>query len=249
MDKQINGRTDEWTDRWIDGRTDGQMDKQTWTSSELNPSSIFILLLMAAFNDVCLPCFVSPLKPQRVTLWISGAGASPATLGSTSALITFQRKAPAFVTACFLPVMKSVWVCLFVRAVRDACRPKTSQVCCFLSRQDVQRLSIESSGKTLLSDFDLSSLYPMRWLCVSVCLPSCDQGTDSKWLDFITITINAKSCPIKSWCVWHHRRLPSLKSVTPWLNVKTKPGPVVCIWKRRPLFPACTRSWKKEDHP
>lgn len=44
----------------------------------------------------------------------------------------------------------------FVILVIDNSRPKTPQVCCFFSRQDVQRLSIESSGKTLLSDFDVS---------------------------------------------------------------------------------------------
>lgn len=80
------------------------------------------------------------------------------------------RPSPLLIPLCYENCHHLCLFVMFVTAVTDKCRPKTPQVCCFRSRQDVQRLSIESSGKTLPSDFDLSSLHPMRSLCVCVCV-------------------------------------------------------------------------------
>lgn len=87
----------------------------------------------------------------------------------------------------------------FVIAVTDNCRPKTPQVCCIRSRQDVQRLSIESSGKTLRSDFDLSSLHPITWFCVCVCVSTDSKAAlRSSALDCGTFT--GKWRLLKRWC-------------------------------------------------
>lgn len=153
---------------------------------------------MAGFNDVCLPCFISPLKPQIVTLWISCVGPLQQHSGRHQHLSpSKERLLPLSLLVSCLLWKSSGSVCLWEQRETPVDQ-KPHKSAAFSPDRMCSGYLLKVVVKPY---YDLSSLYPMRWLCVSVCLPSCDKGTDSKLLDFRTFTGNAKSYPTKSWCV------------------------------------------------
>ena len=90
-------------------------------------------------------------------------------------------------------------------------------------------------------------------VCVCVCVCVCNDSKNSPVFQYTGLwnvyrKHRVMSSKKRTWCL-HCRHLLSLKSVTPWLNVKKKPAPVCCRWKKRPLHQACTRLWKTEVLP